>query len=241
MQEINKDSPIPLYFQISEIFRNKIENNAWKIGDIIPAELNLCEHFQVSRGTIRQAINSLIQEGYLTRKQGLGTFVGKPNNIWPVSNFYCSKQTDKSQKIKLKRKILLDKMVIPNERIRKIMNLKDSKEVFQIEGLLLNYNSPISFEIFYLLKDFFPNFNSEDLSNLAPYEVFMMKYHLHISEIHESFSLKKLDKKISDKLRLPKGDFALLVSRLSWSRGIIFEYRQSIIKTDKCNYTVKLI
>ena len=53
--------------------------------------------------------------------------------------------------------------------------------------------------------------------------------------------LRKLDKKTSDKLGLQDGTHALLVNRLVWSDDIIFEYRQSIIRTEKCHYTVKLL
>jgi len=53
--------------------------------------------------------------------------------------------------------------------------------------------------------------------------------------------LKKLDKKTSDKFGLLDGTYALLVNRLVWSDNIIFEYRQSIIRTDKCYYTIELL
>jgi GntR family transcriptional regulator len=241
MKNLDKNSPIPLYFQMAELIKNKIENNEWKINKIVPSELKLCEDFQISRGTVRQAINYLIQEGYLYRRQGLGTFACKPSHVLSVSSFYCVEFDGKSQQKRLKRKILSKKIIIPNYRVKKIMALKSNQELYQIKGLLLLDSIPIAMESFYLLKELFPNLHSKDLSTMAPYEVFMRKYNLKISEVRESFSIKKLDKKTADKLGLLGGANALLVNRLAYLDNTIFEYRQSIIRTDKCHYTVRLM
>ena len=55
-----------------------IEDGEWKPGDKIPSENELCDKFEVSRMTIRQAINNLVEQGYLYRKRGIGTFVQLP-------------------------------------------------------------------------------------------------------------------------------------------------------------------
>jgi len=243
MKNLDKNSPIPLYFQMAELIKNKIESKEWKINKIIPSELKLCEDFQISRGTVRQAINCLIQEGYLYRRHGVGTFVGEKKYLTPVSSNYSCKCIEKNQNAIIRRKILSSKVINSNEEIKRIMNIQGNKKIYRIETvLLLNNDSPISFEEIYLLKDLFPNLRIKDLSNMAPYEIFIMKYKIQISKVNESFSLKKIDKETSVKLGLQKsGTHALLVSRFSWSENKIFEYRKSIIRTDKCDYTVKLL
>ncbi|MBN2395740.1 MAG: GntR family transcriptional regulator [Candidatus Atribacteria bacterium] len=241
MDEIDKKSPIPLYFQMARLFMNKITNNEWEINTMIPTELKLCEDYQISRGTVRKAIDNLVQEGFLNRKQGVGTFVCKPCNVLPVSNFYCVELNRKSQRIKLRRKILSKRVITPNNRIKKLMRINDKKKLFRIKGMLLIDRTPIALETLYLLKDFFPNLKSADLATMAPYEIFMLKYNLKMSEVRESFSLKELDKKDSEIFSLPESSYALLVDRFSWSNDTIFEYRQSIIRTDKCHYTVNLL
>lgn len=241
MKTLDKDSPVPLYFQLVEIIRNKIENNEWPVDSTIPSELKLCDTYQISRGTVRQAINDLIQEGHLHRKHGLGTFACKPRTVCPVSNFYCTEVVNKNRNIKLKRRILSKKAIMPNEKIKKIMKLRDNEELYRIEGLVINNHFPISLEISYLLKYLFPNLKSKDLSTMAPYEVFIRKYGLKISKVRESFSTKMLDQKTSKKLKVLDKTFALLVNRIAWSNNIIFEYRQSVIRTDKCHYTIELL
>ncbi|MCD6408438.1 GntR family transcriptional regulator [bacterium] len=78
MIEIKRDSSIPLYKQIYLMFKKKIEKGLLLPGEKIPSELELNKALKVSRYTIRAALNQLVQEGYLKRKDGKGTFVSKP-------------------------------------------------------------------------------------------------------------------------------------------------------------------
>ena len=78
LMNIDKYSPFPIYYQIQEWVKQLIEDGEWKPGDKIPSENELCDKFEVSRMTIRQAINNLVEQGYLYRKRGIGTFVQLP-------------------------------------------------------------------------------------------------------------------------------------------------------------------
>lgn len=71
----------PLHAQVAAILKQRILNGLWRDGDNIPTEKELCAEFDVARGTVRQALQSLESEGYLRREQGRGTFVrlGEPN------------------------------------------------------------------------------------------------------------------------------------------------------------------
>src|SRR5699024_11159462 len=73
--KLNHNSRVPLYNQVKEILVYKITNKQWKTGDLIPTETELIREFDVSRTTIRQAINVLVQEGLLEKQQGKGTTV----------------------------------------------------------------------------------------------------------------------------------------------------------------------
>ena len=75
---IDKNSPIPAYYQIKQIILEKINNNEWKVGQCIASERELSEAYGVSRMTVRQALGELVQEGILFREKGKGTFVCEP-------------------------------------------------------------------------------------------------------------------------------------------------------------------
>ena len=69
---------IPLYQQVIDIIKNEINSGAYKAGVRIPNEFELAESYKVGRVTVRRAIEELVQQGYLTKRQGKGTFVNAP-------------------------------------------------------------------------------------------------------------------------------------------------------------------
>jgi GntR family transcriptional regulator len=71
----DKTSDVPLYRQIEEDLLAQITEGHIKSGQAIPTERDLCEHYGVSRITVRRAIGDLETKGYVHRKQGKGTFV----------------------------------------------------------------------------------------------------------------------------------------------------------------------
>ena len=74
---IDRRSPIPFYFQLTELLRREIEVGRWAVGERLPSEPAICEQFGVSRTTVRQALGSLEAEGLIRRDKGRGTFVAE--------------------------------------------------------------------------------------------------------------------------------------------------------------------
>ena len=69
---------VSLYYQVETYIRTKIESGEWPSGFKLPTETELCQYFGVSRTTIRQAVNKMVEGGLLMRKQGSGTYVTQP-------------------------------------------------------------------------------------------------------------------------------------------------------------------
>ncbi len=76
-KEIDIEEPVPLYLQIANIIRKKIENGELKEGDELAPEYELAEVLEVSIGTLKKALSLLVKEGLIYRRPKLGTFVGK--------------------------------------------------------------------------------------------------------------------------------------------------------------------
>ncbi|MGX6446577.1 GntR family transcriptional regulator [Patulibacter sp. S7RM1-6] len=75
---IDRASPVPFYFQLKSAIEREIADGRWPPGERIPPEMQMCEHFEVSRTTVRQALTELTREGLLVRERGSGTFVAEP-------------------------------------------------------------------------------------------------------------------------------------------------------------------
>ena len=75
MVDINKYSNVPLYCQLKNLILDKIEKGEFKADSKIPSEQDFCERYDISRPTVRQAINELTASGHLYKLKGKGTFV----------------------------------------------------------------------------------------------------------------------------------------------------------------------
>ena len=72
---IDRDSPLPFYFQLSELLEQAVADGDLQPGDRFPSEPDLCRRYALSRTTIRQALSRLEQRGLVERRKGQGTFV----------------------------------------------------------------------------------------------------------------------------------------------------------------------
>jgi len=77
---IDRRSPVPFYFQLKQLITDEIKAGRWAPGDRIASEAELCDHFGVSRTTVRQALAELESEGLLVKEKGRGTFVAEPRS-----------------------------------------------------------------------------------------------------------------------------------------------------------------
>ncbi len=84
-ETINKESPLPIYWQLKNILKEKIERGEFKPGDRIPPEDELCKTFGISRTPIRQALAELVNEGLLLRRRGQGTFVSNSSRLQTIT------------------------------------------------------------------------------------------------------------------------------------------------------------
>ena len=78
MNALSSDSRLPLYQRLRDQLVEQIANNRWRPGEAIPTEAALSAEYQLSTGTVRKAVDSLVSEGILERQQGRGTFIRRP-------------------------------------------------------------------------------------------------------------------------------------------------------------------
>ena len=78
MGHINRSSKLPLYHQLYELLRSGITSGRWQPGDMLPPESELTERYEVSRTTVRQVLEMLVNEGLIYRQRGRGSFVAHP-------------------------------------------------------------------------------------------------------------------------------------------------------------------
>lgn len=82
--ELNRNSFVPLYFQLAEALKKMLEMGPWREGARFPSEHEIAEEFDVSRTVIRPALDLLVSDGAIVRLRGSGTFVAPPKRVVPI-------------------------------------------------------------------------------------------------------------------------------------------------------------
>jgi len=128
--KLDKSIPIPLYYQLKKQILSLIENAQIKEGELLPPENELCKMLNVSRPTIRQAFTELVNEGYLHRYKGKGTFISasKIND-----RFFSKLQTFHDE--------MVEKGYNPSTLVLKLEKIKGPHEAN--EQLSLPLNAPL--------------------------------------------------------------------------------------------------
>ncbi len=171
---INKNTPVPLYFQLKSIILHDIKANYFAVGDAIPTESQLVDYYQISRSTVRQAISELVQEGWLTRKASKGTFVTKPEQ---KSSYIRSFEPFYQQITRLGKKPkteLIDLSVItPSPEIAASLNLTKDQKVISIFRRRFADDIPMVTFQNYLPYDICSFILSSDFESHSLYELLM--------------------------------------------------------------------
>src|SRR3954447_24557927 len=141
--EVDRSSPVPLYFQVATRLQELIEKGEIGVGARIENEVDLAERLGVSRPTTRRAIQYLVERGMLIRKRGVGTQVVHPKVRRPVE--LSSLYDDLVSADRKPRTEVLDLRVIeaPDE-VARALELPEGTEVTWIERLRYAGGEPLA-------------------------------------------------------------------------------------------------
>ncbi len=122
-------APVPKYYQVKQRMLDRISSGEWEAGSEIPAEQVLEEEYQVSRGTLRRAIDELVRLGLLKRSQGKSTMVSQPRI--PIFSKGFRADIQNAGKSAASKIIEYGPMFAPPE-IGRVLQLDDSSVVFKL-------------------------------------------------------------------------------------------------------------
>ena len=132
---LDKNIPIPLYYQVKQTILSEIKSGNAIVGDLLPTEEHYCKHYNVSRTTVRQAITELVNEGWLYRTKGKGTFVSASSNIVStnLSNMYNSYMESAGlTNRKATMSVVSIDIIEPTEHVKHELNLQEGTKVIKV-------------------------------------------------------------------------------------------------------------
>ena len=241
-KEINKDIPIPVYYQLKEIIREKIEIGALKIGEKITSENKLSEIYQISRMTVRQAIKELVGEGLLYRDKGRGTFVCEPKIdygfIQKLTTFY----DDMREKgYTMRTKVLKQEIRTASKAIAEKLNIEENEKILYILRIRYIENSPIVTVVNHIPYKLCPNLINEDLTDKSLYQTLAEKYGLVAYKAKVTLEAIIASKYDSELLNIKEDAPIHLMKNITCTKeNVIMDYFESHFRGDKGKVQVEL-
>ncbi|MBC7319449.1 GntR family transcriptional regulator [bacterium] len=238
---LDKNSPIPLYYQLKEILLNRIRNGEVKEGGFLPTEEELCREFGVSRGTVRKAIAELKEEGYVISEQGKGVFLVKPKFEQSLLRFYSIGREMQSRHLDFHTKVIAKEIIKPTKGIQEALDISEGEELNKIVRIRHLDNEPVIVESIFIPVKVCPNLLEENLEEVPLYDILEDKYKLRILKVRETLEPVVLRKEEAKILGSKVGVPAFLVERVTYlidEKPI--EVRKSIIRGDRFKFTTEL-
>jgi GntR family transcriptional regulator len=218
--KLDKNIPIPLYYQLKKQVLSLVENAVIQEGDMLPPENELCDLLKVSRPTIRQAFTELVTEGYLSRYKGKGTFVSKPK----VDERFFSKletfHNEMTAKGLTPHTLVLGfkKLVGPYEANERLSLPLDAPLLY-LSRLRSVDNVPLVYVETFLPYEPFKKLMDVDFSTNSLYDSLEKLCHVRVNRVLREIEAINAPKKTAELLQITKNKALSMVKTVAYSEG----------------------
>ena len=228
--KLDDNSPVPLYYQLENIIRKRIEECIYKVDEKIPSERKLSEELNISRMTISKAINNLVEEGGLYRKRGQGTFVSK-NKIDFFPGLMGFTEIMENKGMKPSSKVISQSVIMPDKHLCEKLQVTENEEVIFTQRLRLADNEIINLEESYVPYSLCQKLLEADLSVESIYKLLT----------DEGYKLSKADQEVqailsnnelSELLQINVDEPILKRKRITYSKDMPIEYSLNYYRGD---------
>ncbi len=187
---LNRNLPVPLYYQIAESIQDEIRAGRLLPGDQLPSERDLSAKFNVSRMTARQAITYLVSEGALVVRHGNGTFVAEPKLTYDVPHLLGFTEVVLREGKTATSSVIEQVRVRPPASIARQLGLNDSEDAVKVIRVRQVEDTPLVLETTFIPAALCPGLESVDLSSASLYTVFEQRYGLHLHHAEQSLAAR---------------------------------------------------
>lgn len=240
--DIDKNSPIPYHYQLTEIVRKLIAQEQWRQGDKLPSEREFCETFGISRITVRKALDSLAAEGLVRTNKGIGTFVSEKKYPEKWASFPIG-FTDSlaSQGYRIDTQVLTLETISPTEKIAKELELSGGSLVVHLHRLRFIAKEPILIVSSYLPQHLVPGIEQNDFTHQSLYQVLRSNYGLKIDRVKRGIEAVAATEKESLLLQIAAGAPLLQIESTSYMPdGKPAEYFLAKRRGDRTRFELEL-
>jgi len=228
---LDRDSPVPLYFQLARHFEEEIQSGRLGSGDRLENEVKIAEDLGLSRPTVRAAFGYLVDKGLVLRRRGQGTTVSKEkvNRSVKLTSLYDDLAAAGKRPV---TQVLHNEVVKASDLVKEALGLTDNPFVIYLERLRYGDGEPIA-----LMHNYIPTslvtLSNEMLEDHGFYEI------LRASGIFPDRATQRISAKNSTAIESrffdePKGTALLTMERTTFdSRGRAIEFAQHVYRASR--------
>lgn len=151
---IDRNKHVPLYIQLKDGLVEKIKDGVWGVECQIPTEKALMEEYGIGRVTVREALSHLVNEGYLYKKHGIGTFVAKRQTSLGFEPLISLTYSLKAKGINPHNVVVGKMMINPDKKFLSKLKWKKSKPCCFLKRIRYAENTPIAIEESYFSDEY---------------------------------------------------------------------------------------
>ena len=242
-QRINRELPIPYYFQIAEILRGMIADADGVPGPdaevALPSENELCSLHDVTRATVRHALELLEREGLIYRKKGKGTFLRRRVQLDLAR--LCSTTRDMQARGWVPGTRLLSvRILVPSLHIQHQLRSEAETPVWEINRLRLADGEPISLQWSYLSCQRVPELDRHDLTG-SLYETLSSAYGIELRTAEQVIRTRLATIEEAPLLGVPEGAPVFVIDRTSYDQaGKPVEHLHALWRGDRYDLQIRL-
>ncbi|HCM9128068.1 TPA: GntR family transcriptional regulator [Enterobacter asburiae] len=228
----------PMYRQIAEALREKINEGELKPGDALPTESSLQEAFNVSRVTVRQALKLLTEEQIVESIQGSGTYVKEERvnyDIYQLTGFY-EKLADRN--VDTHSEVSIFEVLKADAKLAEKLNLSHDDKVWHVKRVRFIKQKPVNQEETWMPLALFPDLTWEVMENSKYHYVEQIKKLVIDRSEQELVPIMPSEEAIAALSLDPAKPILEKVSRGFLKDGRVFEYSRNVFNTDDYKFTL---
>ncbi|CAG9619945.1 GntR family transcriptional regulator [Sutcliffiella rhizosphaerae] len=237
---IDKTSPIPIYYQLESYIKNQLNAGILKPGDSIPSEREYAESYEISRMTVRQAINSLVNEGLLYRRKGSGTYVAEKKIEQPLQGLTSFTEDMIKRGLTPTSHLIHLKIVQANSFVAGELHISEADPVYEIKRIRLADGEPMALETNYISAHLVNGLTKEVVS-ASIYAYMEQELGLLIAHAHQSIESVKASAEDENFLKIKRGHPMLYIQRNTYLQdGTPLELVKSIYRGDRYKFNIQM-
>jgi GntR family transcriptional regulator len=239
VKKLDHNSGVPLHLQAETILRKFAASDEYKNGKILPKETELAEKFNISRNTLRQAINRLVFEGVFIRKRRYGTVVAPAVMLSNARNWMSFSQEMKAQGYEVGNFELHISWKIPEAKsIASFFGADGKRRLLCMERLRGKIDTPFVYFISYF-NPAIPLTGNENFVRPL-YEILEKDFGVIVHTSREEISAQGASTAMAEKLGIREHEPILVRKRLVYDvNNLPVEYNVGYYKADSFTYTIE--